>query len=148
MAGTYSSLLFHIVFTTKNRRPILRKESLLRLHEYLGGTVHGLGGIPLGVGGIEDHVHLLVSLKPTHRLSDFLRELKKASSKWVSEKMKEQDFHWQDGYSVFSVSASAKADVQEYIASQQEHHRKMGFREELVFLLKKSGVAFDEKYLE
>jgi REP element-mobilizing transposase RayT len=148
MAGTYSSLLFHVIFTTKDRRPLLKRESLQRLHEYLGGTVRGLGGVPLGVGGVEDHVHLLISLKPTHCISDFLRELKKASSKWVSETMKAERFHWQDGYSVFSVSASGKEDVVRYIANQEEHHRKKTFREELLFLLKRSGVVFDEKYLD
>ena len=148
MAGTFSSLLYHIVFSTKDRRPILQKESLGRLHEYLGGTVHGLGGTPLGIGGTEDHVHLFVSLKPTHCLSDFLREVKKASSKWVSEKMEEKGFHWQDGYSVFSVSASAKEAVRKYIATQEEHHRKRSFKEELMDFLGKSGVEFEERFLD
>lgn len=148
MAGTYYSLLYHIVFSTKDRRPISRKDLLPRLHEYLGGTVHGLGGVPLGVGGVEDHVHLLISLKTTHRLSDFMRDLKKASSIWVSETMGEKSFHWQDGYSVFTVSASAKDDVRRYIAKQEEHHSKRSFRDELIDFLKKSGVEFEERFLD
>ena len=148
MAGTFSSLLYHIVFSTKDRRPTLQKESLGRLHEYLGGTVHGLGGTPLGIGGTEDHVRLFVSMKPTHCLSDFLREVKKASSKWVSEKMEEKGFHWQDGYSVFSVSASAKRSRPEiHCNAGRASSEKIvqggayGFPGEV-------GVQFEERFLD
>ena len=119
-----------------------------QLHEYLGGTVRGLGGMPQGVGGVADHVHLLVSLKPTHCISDFMRELKKNSSRWVWETIGVASFHWQDGYAAFTVSASSRSAVRKYIAGQEEHHQVKTFREELVSFLKKSGVDFDERFLD
>ena len=117
-------------------------------HEYLGGTVVGLDGTPQGVGGVADHVHLLVGLKPTHCLSDFMRELKKSSSIWVTEQIGTAEFAWQEGYAAFTVSASARDSVRDYIGRQEEHHRRKTFREELVEFLQKSGVAYDERYLD
>ena len=94
-----------------------------------------------------DHVHLLVSLKPTACLSNFIRDLKKSSSVWVKES-RLRDFQWQEGYAAFTVSASARESVQRYIAGQEEHHRVKSFREELVEFLEKSGVSYDPKYLD
>lgn len=148
MPSTHTCLLYHLVFATKNRLPLIQPAWSARLHEYLGGVVHGLGGTPQGIGGVEDHVHLLVGLKPTHCLSDFMRELKKSSSIWVTENRFDPDFHWQEGYGAFTVSASARPAVQEYIAHQVEHHQHRGYREELIDFLTKSGVEFDERYLE
>ncbi len=116
------------------------------MHEYLGGTVKGLDGISQGVGGTADHVHLLVGLKPTHCLSDFLRELKKSSSVWAIEKIGAAGFAWQKGYAAFTVSASACEAVQKYIAGQEEHHQRKTFREELIAFLQKSGVTYDDRY--
>lgn len=147
MSSTYISLHYHVIFATKNREPYLLPKRRDQIYEYLGGIVRGLGGHPLGIGGVDDHVHLLMSLKATHCLSDFMRELKKSSSSWIRESFQPQ-FHWQEGYAAFSVSASARPSVQSYIARQEEHHRKMLFREELVDFLLKSGVEFDETYLE
>jgi REP element-mobilizing transposase RayT len=148
MPSTHTSLLYHLVFATKHREPLITPEWRPRLHEYLGGVVRGLDAVPLGVGGVSDHVHLLVGLKPTHCLSDFMRELKKAASIWASETMHIPSFRWQEGYGAFTVSASAKTDVQDYIARQEEHHRKRSFREEYLLLLQKSGLACDERYLD
>ena len=148
MSSTHTCLLYHLVFATKNRAPLIGKEWRERLHEYLGGTVRGLGGVPQGVGGVADHVHLLVALKPTHCLADFLRDLKKSSSTWVVANTHESGFRWQEGYAAFTVSASARASVQEYIAGQEEHHRHKTFREELIVFLQKSGVEYDERYLD
>jgi REP element-mobilizing transposase RayT len=148
MPSTHTCLLYHLVFATKNREPLISAACRPRLHDYLGGTVCGLGGVPQGVGGVADHVHLLVSLKPTHCLADFMRELKKASSIWAAETLREPAFRWQEGYGAFTVSASMKLAVQEYIAKQEAHHHRQNFREELIELLQKSGVAFDERYLD
>ncbi len=117
------------------------------MHEYLGGVVRGLDAVPQGIGGVEDHVHLLVGLKPTHRISDFVRELKKNSSKWIHTEIEQEKFGWQEGYSAFSVSANSRGGVQSYISNQEEHHRSKGFREELVEMLNLAKVEFDEKYL-
>jgi REP element-mobilizing transposase RayT len=104
MGSTYLSLHYHLVFGTKGRVPFIAPEWRGRLHEYLGGTITGLGGFPQGVGGVADHVHLLVGLKATHCLADVLRELKKASSVWVHEQVGVREFAWQEGYAAFTVS--------------------------------------------
>jgi len=148
MPSTHTSLHYHLIFATKNRDPLLLPEWRPRLHEYLGGIVRGLGGVPQGVGGVADHVHLLVGLKSSHCLSDFMRELKKASSIWVGEEMRVPDFRWQEGYGAFTVSPSTRAAVQTYIAHQEEHHRTKTFRDELVEFLEKSGVDYDTRYLD
>ncbi|MBI1783554.1 IS200/IS605 family transposase [Candidatus Sumerlaeota bacterium] len=148
MASTYLSLHYHLVFGTKNREPFLVADWRARLHEYLGGTISGLGGFPQGVGGVTDHVHMLVGLKATHCLADFLRELKKASSIWVHEHIGLRTFAWQEGYAAFTVSATARRAVQRYIANQEEHHRVKSFREELAEMLEKAGIKYDPKYLD
>jgi putative transposase len=148
MASTYLSLHYHLVFSTRNREEFLVEPIRMRMHEYLAGTVLGLKGHCRAVGGTTDHVHLLVGLSAAHTLSDFVRELKKASSKWACEQAPTQGFAWQEGYAAFTVSASAAGDVQQYIANQEEHHRKRSFRDELKTLLDKSGVIYDERYLD
>ena len=146
--STYLSLHYHLVFSTKDRAPLIEPSWRSRLHEYLGGTVSGLGGFPQGAGGTADHVHLLVGLKATHSLADFMRELKKASSAWVHEEIGMQRFAWQEGYAAFTVSPSARSEVQSYIARQEVHHRNRTFREELVEFLEKAGVDYDSRYLD
>jgi REP element-mobilizing transposase RayT len=96
MSSTYLSLHYHIVFGTKDRVPLIHAGWRLRLHEYLGGTIRGLGGFPEGVGGVADHVHLLIGLKATHCLADFMRELKKAASVWIHNEIKLDSFAWQE----------------------------------------------------
>jgi putative transposase len=148
MSSTYLSLHFHLVFSTKNREGIIAPEWRSRMHEYLGGTVRGLGGTPDRVGGVADHVHLLVGLKATHCLSDFMRELKKASSLWAHETGKSPTFAWQEGYAAFTVSATSRKAVQHYIDNQEEHHRAKSFRKELIEMLEKAGVEYESKYLD
>ena len=146
--STYLSLHYHIVFGTKNREPFLAPKWRSRLHEYLGGTIAGLGGFSQQVGGVEDHVHVLVGLKATHSLSDVLRELKKMSSLWVHEQIGVPTFAWQTGYAAFTVSANAREAVQRYIANQERHHRTKTFREELIEMLERAGIAYDPKYFD
>ncbi len=148
MPSTYLSLHYHLVFSTKNRETLIAPEWRARLHDYLGGTIRGLGGYPEGVGGVADHVHLLVGLKATHCLADVLRELKKAASTWVHEEIGLRAFAWQEGYAVFTVSATAREGVRHYIARQEEHHRVKSFREELVEMLEKAEIKYDPKYLD
>lgn len=148
MSSTYLSLHYHLVFGTKDRQPTIAPEWRERMHDYLGGTVRGLGGIPEEIGGVADHVHLLVGLKSTHCLADFLRELKKGSSAWVHDEIHSPSFAWQEGYAAFTVSATARDAVRSYIANQEEHHRKKSFREELVEMLERSGDSYDSKYLD
>ncbi len=148
MPSTHTSLHYHLIFATRERAPLIAAAWRPQLHEYLGGTARGLGAVPQGIGGVADHVHLLVALKTTHCLADFMRELKKASSNWVRETIGLRSFHWQEGYAAFTVSASARAAVQDYIAGQDEHHRVKSFREELLGFLQKSGVEYDERFLD
>jgi putative transposase len=148
MASTYLSLHYHVVFATKNRKPCLDESWRARLHEYLGGTVKGLGGFPEGIGGTADHVHLLIGLKATHCLADVVRELKKAATAWVHQQIQHPAFAWQEGYAAFTVSPSARPGVRGYIDNQEEHHREKSLLEELVELLQKAGVQYDPKYLD
>ena len=148
MPSTFLALHYHIVFSTKDRVPLIDQTWMERLHEYLGGTVTGLGGFTQGVGGVGDHVHLLVGLRATHCLADFMRELKKASSVWVHEEIGLRKFAWQEGYGAFTVSPTARTRVQKYIANQAEYHRVKSFREELAEFLKSAGVKYEDRYLD
>jgi REP element-mobilizing transposase RayT len=148
MGSTFTSLHYHIIFSTKHRQPFIAKSWRDRLHEYLGGTVIGLKGFSQGAGGTDDHVHLLVGLKSTHCLADFMRELKKSVSTWVHNEIGLAQFAWQQGYGAFTVSPTARSGVKRYIANQEEHHRKLSFVEELVYLLEQADVDYDPKWLE
>lgn len=149
MASTYLSLHYHIVFGTKDRMPLIDASWRPRLHEYLGGVIHGLGGTPESIGGVADHIHLLVGLKSTHCLADLVRDLKKAGTTWVQDTIPNgSKFTWQNGYAAFTVSATSRPAVREYIANQEEHHRTRSFREELVAMLEKAGITHDPKYLD
>ena len=117
-----------------------------RLHSYLGGIVNGLEGVPLAIGGIEDHVHLLVGLRSKHRLDYFLRDLKADSSSWVHQELKKK-FEWQKGYAAFTVSPSSIEGVKKYILNQEKHHAGKKFKEEFIELLEAGGIQYVEKYL-
>ena len=148
MPSTYLSLHYHLVFGTKDRVPLIEAAWRLRLHEYLGGTIRGLGGFPQDDGGDAHHVHLLVGFKATRCLADVMRELKKASSVWVHDELGISGFAWQEGYAAFTVSATAREAVRSYIAKQEDHHRVRSFREEVVEMLEKAEIAYDPKFLD
>lgn len=147
MPSTHLSLHYHLVFGTKNHEPGIAPTWRPQLHAFMGGVVRTLGGTPQIVGGVADHVHLLVGLRATHGLADVLRELKAVSSKWVHAEVKVPGFAWQEGYGAFTVSASQCEAVRRYIAMQEEHHRVRTFREEYLDFLLRSGVEFDAQYL-
>ena len=119
-----------------------------RLHAYLGGTIRGLNATPLEVGGIADHVHILISIKATHCLADVMRDLKRASSLWIKNEIGIPAFAWQDGYTAFSISADARDRIRKYIQDQDAHHRSQTPFEELKELLEGAGVAYIPEYLE
>jgi REP element-mobilizing transposase RayT len=146
MGSTFFSLHYHLVFSTKERIPFIRADWRPRMHSYLGGVIRGLNGVAESVGGVDDHVHILASLRPVHRIADVLRDLKKESSRWVHENF-DPRFAWQEGYAAFSVSPSATGSVRKYIANQEIHHAKYSFVEELKDLLEKAGIEYDERYL-
>jgi len=147
MAQTFSSLLTHVIFSTKDRFPLISSELKPDLLAFMGGTVRELNGRALTVGGTANHVHLLVSLPPTLAIADALRVVKANSSRWVHEMKGRSKFGWQAGYGAFSVSQSNAASVVKYIAEQEEHHRRFTFQQELLTFLKKHGITYDERYI-
>lgn len=148
MAHTYTNLLVHAVFSTKDREPVLSAEVRDRLCPYLGGIVHEMGGRALAINGVEDHVHSLISIPPTVCVADVMRVLKANSSKWIHETWPGlRSFAWQTGYGAFSVSQSQADGVSEYIDRQEEHHKRMTFQEEFLALLKRHGISYDPRYV-
>ena len=145
---SYSNLLYHCVFSTKNRLPLINENLKSDLYSYIGGIVRSHGGALLEIGGMPDHVHLLARFKPTISVSDMLREIKSGSSKWANEeKPGLHKFGWQDGYAAFTVSRSQVEQVRTYIRNQAEHHLGMDYMAELVELLEKHEIEYDERYL-
>ena len=147
MPSTHSSLHYHVVFSTKNREPWFRTDQTIRLHAYMGGVLRGMDAHAHIVGGVSDHVHLLMGLKPTHRLSDVMRELKSESSAWIHREFRLAGFAWQEGYGAFTVGAPDLETVKAYITNQVEHHRKRTFQEEYVMMLQRGLVHYDDRFL-
>ncbi len=147
MPSTHLSLHYHLVFSTKNREPLLNHENCALIHAYLGGIIRGMNGVAHAVGGVDDHVHLLVGLRATHCLADVMRELKSDSSRWAHEELRLINFAWQEGYGAFTVSAPDLERVRGYVLRQEEHHREKGFQEEYVEMLKRGLVEYDDRYL-
>ena len=146
MPSTHSNLHYHIVFSTKDRVPLIRNEWINRLHAYMGGIVKNLGGVPVAVGGMSDHAHVLTGLTTSHRLDYFVRDLKADSSAFIRKEF-DGKFSWQKGYGVFAVSPLAIEAVRTYILNQERHHSGRTFQEEYLDLLIKSETPYDEKYL-
>jgi putative transposase len=170
MPQSLSNVLVHIVFSTKERRAMLRgRELAVEMHKYLGGISNSLdcppiiaeemhkylGGIsnsldcpPIIAGGTDDHVHLLARQARTIALADWIKELKRGSSIWIKTKGPALElFQWQAGYGAFSVSQSQSERVQRYIAGQEQHHARLSFQDEFRQLLRKHGIEFDERYV-
>jgi REP element-mobilizing transposase RayT len=148
MPQSYTSLLYHIVFSTKDRFPFLAPEWRGRLYAYLGGILRERGGDLLEINGTNDHVHLLLRLHQEHTLAQVVRDVKAASSGWIHREFPRlSHFAWQRGYGAFTVSASQLARVRRYIQAQEEHHRRRTFQEEFIALLKAHGIEYDEQHL-
>lgn len=147
MAGTYTKLFYHIVFSTKNRQAYIKAELDSELHPYIAGVVRNLDGTCVAINGMPDHVHLLATLPPKIALSDVLRTIKANSSKWIHETKPEfASFAWQDGYSAFAVSKSAVESVHD-IRNQKLHDANHDYKSELLRLLAKHEVEFDDRYI-
>jgi putative transposase len=142
MPQSYCALWYHVVFATKDRERLLAEPLRARMHGYLAGIVSRLGGIVQAIGGVEDHVHLLIRLPQDCAIAEAVRVLKANSSKWAHEEVPgAARFAWQNGYSAFSVSASQLKRVEEYLANQEEHHRTQSFSEELAAFLARHGIS-------
>ena len=147
--ASHQQLLYHIVFSTKERRPLLR-DDLFRadVWRYMAGVASNLEGHALRVGGYYDHAHLLIRIPSKTAVADFVRQLKANTSKHINgEKNAILKFHWQDGYGAFTVSRSKVEDVVAYIDRQLEHHRKRSFQEEYLKMLEDHEVEYDPKYI-
>jgi putative transposase len=148
MAGTYTKLFYHIVFSTKQRQSFISASVEEELYKYLAGIVRGIGGSCIAVNGMPDHIHMLVMLPPKIALSDAMREIKANSSKWLHEtKPALTQFGWQDGFAAFTVSKSGVEAVHEYIREQKSHHARRDYKAELLELLARHEVDFDERYV-
>ena len=140
--------LVHLVYSTKHRKPWIPAETRDGLYAYQGGIFNEWDSPALVIGGTEDHVHALFSLSKNHALMKIVEEVKKGSSKWMKvEGPGNNDFQWQSGYAVFSVSQSNVVEVKRYIANQEEQHRRMTFEDELRALFGRHGIEFDERYV-
>jgi putative transposase len=146
MASTYLALNVHIVFATRGRAPMIAEAWRADLHAYIGGTIRGLGAVPIIVGGVADHVHLLVGLRGTHAVAALVREIKKASHAWAGQRFRR--FGWQEGYGAFSVSPGDTDRLVAYIANQDERHRRVSSQEELRALMAEAGLEYDERFFE
>lgn len=147
MPSTHVNLHYHVVWSTTDRRPSIAPEWRGRLHAWLGGSIRDQEGVPVAIGGVADHVHALIGLKATHRLSDVMRMIKSESSEWVHREASQPAFAWQEGYGAFTVSPQNLDNVRHYILNQEDHHQKSTFQEEYLDLLKRSGTPFDERYV-
>ena len=148
MANTYTSLHYHVVFSTKNRVAHIKPEIEQRVRAYIGGIARKHKMTALQVGGVDDHIHALVMAPPTLSPSQIAQYLKGDASKWIHESFPElRNFAWQEGYGAFTVSKSNLESVVSYIQKQREHHQKQTFQEEYLELLRKHGIEYDERYL-
>ena len=146
--STFTNLLFHIVYSTKYRKPTIEPRWREELYGYVGGIVREHKGTLLCMGGVQDHVHLLAKLSPTIAISDMLRLIKTNSSKMVNEIIRPRiRFEWQSGYAAFSVSESQYPIVRKYILNQEAHHRRRTFEEEFIELLERHNIAYDRRYV-
>jgi len=146
--STYTQILYHIIFSTKNRERSLLAESRPELFKYIWGVIKNNRGHLYRINGIEDHIHILTSLHPTVALADLIKDIKVVSSKWLHEMRICPKFtHWQAGYGAFTVSFHEKDALIEYIKNQEEHHRKISYVDELKRILAECGLEWDERYL-
>ncbi len=146
MPQTCGNIVVHLIFSTKDRRPLIKPEIRADLFAYLGGIIREMRGTAVIVNGTVDHVHVLAQIRPAQSAAEIARVIKTNSSRWVHEKL-HTEFALQAGYGVFSVSESNVACVTHYIATQEEHHQKHSFKEESLAFLRKNNVAYDETYL-
>ena len=146
---SFVSCLMHCVFATKERRSLIRPELQARPWPYLGGVARENRMKALVVGGVEDHVHMLLSIPSTLSVAKAMQLLKGNSSKWIHDTFKELwNFEWQEGYGAFSIGVSGVEDTKKYIEEQREHHRTLTFREELEIFLKKHGMEYVSRDLD
>lgn len=148
MPQSLSSILIHLVFSTKHREPLINIEIEPELHAYLAVVFRECKSPSLIVGGTSDHIHALFALHRTQTVANVVEEVKKSSSKWIKTKGDSlRGFQWQAGYGAFSIGASNVAAVKRYITTQREHHLERTYQDELRLLMNKYGIDYDERYV-
>ncbi len=148
MASTLTKLLIHITFSTKHREPLIPEALEPELYGYIGSICRHMGSPLLAMGGVADHVHMLVSLNKTVTLSELMLNIKRDSSKWIKDNGPALGaFGWQDGYFAFSIGESGVEALRSYIANQKEHHNTIDFKDEVRSVLRKYNVEWDERYV-
>ena len=148
MAHSFVSGLFHCAFSTKGRRKLITPDLQERLWPYMGGIARENNMTALSIGGVDDHIHILLAISSTISIAKAMQIMKGASSKWVHDTFsKHQHFAWQEGYGAFSIGVSQTERTIAYIQSQAEHHRKLSFQDEYRQILKKHGIEYDELYV-
>jgi REP element-mobilizing transposase RayT len=144
MPSSYISNHVHIVFSTKDRAPVIPEQFQPKLWAYMAGIATNHGMHALAIGGMDDHIHVLVSIPASLSIAKAVQLLKANSSRWINESRRDR-FEWQEGYAAFSVSRSIIPRIMDYIRNQREHHKKRDFAAELALLLKKHGIEPDER---
>jgi len=148
MPQSYSQILLHVVFSTKNRAPFINEDAENELHAYIGGCLKNHGSFPYIIGGITDHVHIACTLPRTTSVSDMIEQVKRSSSHKAKEIVSARKlFSWQTGYGAFSLGQSQLPNVVRYINNQKQHHRHQTFKEEFIEFLNKYDVEYDPKYI-
>ena len=149
MSHTYSFLLTHVVFSTKDRIELIEKNQMKnRLCSYISAIINKKFGFTKKINGTANHVHVLLDIKTSFSIAETMRVVKSNSSKWINENFKlADDFAWQVGYGAFTVSMSNEEKIVQYINNQEKHHKTFSYKEELISLLEKHSIQYDEKYL-
>jgi putative transposase len=145
MSHSFSKNHQHIVFSTSERRKMIDKTLQPKLWAYVAGICRNHGIFVRAIGGVEDHIHMLIELPPSIAVAKAVLTVKSNSSKWLNETGR--SFAWQKGYAAFSVSASNINAVERYVSNQESHHRKISYEDELIALLRKHGIDFDPKFV-
>ena len=148
MGGTFSQIYIQYIFTVKGRENLLQKPWRAEVFKYVAGIIRKKNQKPIIVNGVEDHIHVFVGIKPSINISDLVRDIKNGSSNFINEqKFLKGKFSWQEGYGAFSYAHSQVENVYQYIANQEEHHRKKTFKEEYLEFLHRFDIEYNEKYL-
>lgn len=146
--GTYTQLLYQIVFSTKNRQPILKKENREELFKYIWGILNNKNCHLYRINGVSDHIHIITHIHPTQSVSDLVKVVKVSSRNYIKSKRLFTGFEgWQDGYGAFTYKFTALDGLIEYVKNQEKHHKNVSYKEEFISLLEEHKIKFDERYL-
>ncbi len=146
--STFTQILYHIVFSTKNREKVLTKDNREKLFKYIWGVLKNNKCVLYRINGVEDHLHIITHIHPTVSVSSLIKDIKVSSSTWVKEEKVFRNFDsWQVGYGAFTYSIKEKEVLINYVKNQESHHKTISFRDEFIELLKENEIDFDEKYL-